>query len=155
MQFVRRVAVATVVAVAGASVSVRADEPQRAETVMARVPEWFWTRPTPPPPKQKNKSDRIPSWFWSSGTSNPRQSERKHIRLLVFSGADLWRQGAFLYGGSLWAPGGLDVDGLVVKLLTTRGIYAYRSGAFSNAQVFGQMSEIAVMPGARFSRNGI
>jgi len=32
---------------------------------------------------------------------------------LLFSGTDLWRYGAFLYGGLLWAPDGLDHNGFV------------------------------------------
>lgn len=31
--------------------------------------------------------------------------------LLLFAGTDVWRDGAFLYGGLLWSPGGFDVDG--------------------------------------------
>jgi hypothetical protein len=30
---------------------------------------------------------------------------------LFFAGTDLWRYGAFFYGGSLWSPAGLDADG--------------------------------------------
>jgi hypothetical protein len=30
---------------------------------------------------------------------------------LFFAGTDFWRYGAFLYGGVLWSPGGLDADG--------------------------------------------
>ena len=30
---------------------------------------------------------------------------------LFFSGTDLWRFGAFLYGGTLWSPNGLDANG--------------------------------------------
>jgi hypothetical protein len=31
--------------------------------------------------------------------------------VLLFAGTDLWRDGAFLHGGVLWSPGGLDSDG--------------------------------------------
>jgi hypothetical protein len=31
--------------------------------------------------------------------------------LLLFAGTDVWRDGAFLHGGLLWSPAGLDVDG--------------------------------------------
>jgi len=31
--------------------------------------------------------------------------------VLLFAGSDIWRDGAFLYGGSLWSPAGLDADG--------------------------------------------
>jgi hypothetical protein len=30
---------------------------------------------------------------------------------LLFAGTDLWRYGAFAYGGTLWSPGGVDADG--------------------------------------------
>jgi len=30
---------------------------------------------------------------------------------LLFSGTDLWRYGAFFYGGALWSPAGLDTGG--------------------------------------------
>jgi hypothetical protein len=30
---------------------------------------------------------------------------------LLFGGTDLWRYGQFLYGGTLWSPGGLNSDG--------------------------------------------
>ena len=30
---------------------------------------------------------------------------------IAFGGTDLWRDGAFLYGGLLWSPGGFGSDG--------------------------------------------
>jgi len=30
---------------------------------------------------------------------------------LLFAGTDLWRDGAFLYGGALWSPAGFDAEG--------------------------------------------
>jgi hypothetical protein len=30
---------------------------------------------------------------------------------LIFAGTDLWRYGAFLYGGALWSPAGVDKSG--------------------------------------------
>jgi hypothetical protein len=30
---------------------------------------------------------------------------------LLFGATDLWRYGQFLYGGTLWSPGGLNSDG--------------------------------------------
>jgi len=74
---------------------------------------------------------------------------------VAFSGTDLWRQGAFLYGGSLWAPAGLDHDGVVVKLFATRGYYRYRSGTLGDATVTGAMYAASIMPGLRFSRGGV
>jgi hypothetical protein len=80
---------------------------------------------------------------------------REQARVLVFSGTDLWRQGSFLYGGTVWAPFGLDSDGIAVKLLTTRGVYSYRSGALGNADVFAVMNAAALMPGVHFTRGGV
>ncbi len=31
--------------------------------------------------------------------------------LLFFGGTDLWRYGAFLYGGAIWSPSGVDNSG--------------------------------------------
>jgi hypothetical protein len=31
--------------------------------------------------------------------------------VLLFAGTDIWRDGAFLYGGELWSPAGLDHEG--------------------------------------------
>ena len=30
---------------------------------------------------------------------------------LLFAGTDLWRYGAFFYGGTVWSPAGLDTSG--------------------------------------------
>ncbi len=38
-----------------------------------------------------------PSWAGDDGA-----------QYLLFTGSDLWRNGAFTYGGLLWSPGGLD-----------------------------------------------
>ena len=40
----------------------------------------------------------------SDGPSNP--------SLLLFAGTDLWRDGAFLDGGLIWSPAGLNTGGL-------------------------------------------
>ena len=39
---------------------------------------------------------------------------------LLFAGTDLWRYGAFLYGGLLWSPGGIDADGFTLKAAAQR-----------------------------------
>ena len=36
-------------------------------------------------------------------------------RIMLFSGRDIWRNGAFAYGGFIVAPSGLDQDGLLLK----------------------------------------
>jgi hypothetical protein len=79
----------------------------------------------------------------------------RHVdHFLFFSGEDIWRQGLFLYGGSVWAPSGLDANGIVVKIIGTRGVYRYRSGAFTT-DVTGVMYGGTVMPGFHFTWSGM
>jgi hypothetical protein len=74
-------------------------------------------------------------------------------RYLLFSTTDFWRQGGFSYGGVLWAPNGLDREGIVVKLIFGGGVYRYVSGALGDAQVIGQQLSAAILPGWRFTRD--
>jgi hypothetical protein len=73
-------------------------------------------------------------------------------RTLLFSGADLWGHGTFLYGGALWSPGGLDHDGFTLKALISGGTYNYVSGALGNATVDGREFVAQLLPGWRFKR---
>ena len=73
-------------------------------------------------------------------------------QFLLFSGADLWRDGRFMHGGLLWSPGGLDNEGFTFQLVTSGGLYRYRSGALDNAQVIGTEAEVQLLPGWRFKR---
>lgn len=77
----------------------------------------------------------------------------EQARFLLFSSTDLWRQGGFAHGGLLWAPAGIDRDGLVLKLVFGGGIYHYTSGALGNAEVRGQMLGAAILPGYRLVRD--
>ncbi|HVX98449.1 MAG TPA: cellulose biosynthesis protein BcsS [Pseudorhodoplanes sp.] len=72
-------------------------------------------------------------------------------KFLFFSGLDLWRHGAFSYGGGLWAPEGIDQDGFVFKLAGGAGRYRYRSGAL-NADITGDALSFSTLPGWRFRR---
>ena len=74
-------------------------------------------------------------------------------QFLLFSGADLWRDGRFAHGGLLWSPGGLDHEGFTGKLIASGGLYRYRSGALDNASVIGAEEEVQVLPGWRFKRD--
>jgi hypothetical protein len=67
-------------------------------------------------------------------------------RRLIFSGVDLWRNGAFLYGGYVASPTGLDRSGFLWKILSGMGAYRYRSG---DATFTAGQSVIAAMPGWR------
>jgi hypothetical protein len=73
---------------------------------------------------------------------------------LLFTGADLWRYGAFLYGGGLWSPAGLDRDGFTLKLLLNGGGYTYTSGDLHTA-IDGTMVSAAALPGWRVSRDSL
>lgn len=74
--------------------------------------------------------------------------------LLFFAGTDLWRDGAFIHGGLLWSPAGLDADGFTLKLLLSGGNYTYPSGALQ-MDVDGTMLSGAALPGWRMKLNGI
>ncbi len=73
---------------------------------------------------------------------------------LLFSGTDMWRGGAFLYGGLLWSPDELDRDGFTLKTLINGGAYSYNSGALRQ-DIDGTLFSAAVLPGWRFSRDGL
>jgi hypothetical protein len=72
---------------------------------------------------------------------------------LMFSGADLWRDGSFMHGGVLWSPGGLDREGFTLQAVISGGAYRYQSGALNNAWVIGTEEEALVMPGWRFKHD--
>ena len=46
-------------------------------------------------------------------------------RVMLFSGRDIWRNGAFAHGGFVIAPSGLDQDGLLLKIMLSGGLYRY------------------------------
>jgi hypothetical protein len=73
---------------------------------------------------------------------------------VAFGGTDLWRDGAFLYGGVLWSPGGFSADGFTLKLLLASGGYAYPSGGL-HTDVDGTLVSASALPGWRMSRDGI
>jgi len=133
-------------------------------------PDWFWSFSDRDPKPAKRDADwvwsypnrkadtphkRDENWFWSYSQAERDKERRRAQRLMLFSGADLWRQGSFVYGGSLWAPSGFEGDGLVFKVVATRGRYRYRSGALGDAPVEAVMFAASAMPGARFTRNGV
>lgn len=73
-------------------------------------------------------------------------------RTILFSGRDLWRNGAFAYGGLLFAPGGFDQDGFMLKLLLSGGLYRYSAGGLGGAQVKGGEWLAQALPGFRIKR---
>ena len=75
-------------------------------------------------------------------------------QFLLFSGADLWRDGRFVHGGLLWSPDGLERDGFTAQVMASGGLYRYRSGALSNDWVTGtEAEELQLLPGWRFKRD--
>lgn len=75
---------------------------------------------------------------------------RENPSFLLFSGTDLWRHGAFVYGGVLWSPKGVDHAGFTFKALIGAGSYQYLSGALGNAEVTGDQIVGYALPGWRF-----
>jgi cellulose biosynthesis protein BcsS len=73
-------------------------------------------------------------------------------RTILFSGRDIWRNGAFLYGGVLLAPGGFEQDGFLLKLVASGGLYRYNAASLGGAQVIGAEETIQIMPGFRIKR---
>ena len=76
-------------------------------------------------------------------------------RLMLFSGRDLWRNGAFVNGGLLIAPGGFEQDGFMLKLLMSSGLYRYDSDALGGERVIGAEVTTQVLPGFRIKRGGV
>src|SRR5436305_3213240 len=72
--------------------------------------------------------------------------------LLLFSGADMWRNGAFMHGGFLYAYQGLNQDGPVFKLLLNGGFYRFHS---AGSEITGRQVMAAALPGWRWSRPGL
>jgi len=73
-------------------------------------------------------------------------------RVILFSGRDIWRNGAFAYGGLLVAPGGFEQDGFLLKLLLTGGLYRYNAEILGGEQVIGTELSGQVLPGWRIKR---
>jgi hypothetical protein len=72
--------------------------------------------------------------------------------VILFSGRDIWRNGAFAYGGLLAAPGGFEQDGLLLKVLLSGGLYRYNAGDLGGSQVIGAEGLAQVLPGWRIKR---
>ena len=80
-------------------------------------------------------------------STGPAWAGEDAAQFLLFSGADLWRDGRFMHGCLLWSPGGLDREGFTLQLIGSGGLYRYRSGALNNAWVTGAEEEAQLLPG--------
>jgi hypothetical protein len=76
--------------------------------------------------------------------------EDEHV--MLFSGRDIWRNGAFAYGGFIFAPGALDQDGLLFKVLLSGGLYRYDAGNLGGERVIGAEWLAQLLPGWRIKR---
>jgi hypothetical protein len=74
--------------------------------------------------------------------------------LLLFAGSDVWRDGAFLDGGLLWTPAGLDAGGFTFKLLLAGGNYIYPSSGLRE-DVSGTLVSASALPGWRFNSGNV
>jgi hypothetical protein len=86
-------------------------------------------------------------------STGPTRAGEDGAKFLLFSGADLWRDGGFMHGGLLWSPSSLDHEGFTVKLLASGGLYRYRSGASDDIWVIGTEEELQALAGWRFKRD--
>ena len=84
-----------------------------------------------------------------------RAAEDEERNFILFSGRDLWRNGAFAYGGLLVAPNGFDDDGLLLKVLLSGGVYRYTAGDIGGERVIGAEWGAQVLPGWRIKRYGV
>jgi hypothetical protein len=71
--------------------------------------------------------------------------------LMLFSGREIWRNGAFAHGGFVVAPSGFDEDGLLLKVMLAGGLYRYDAQDLG-ARVFGAEWLAQVLPGWRIKR---
>jgi hypothetical protein len=80
------------------------------------------------------------------------RADDEEARALLFSGRDLWRNGVFVYGGFVLAPGGFEQDGFLFKVLVSGGAYRYVAGRLGGARVTGYEGVLQAMPGVRIKR---
>ncbi len=74
-------------------------------------------------------------------------------RIILFSGRDIWANGAFAYGGMLYAPDGFEQDGFLFKFLLSGGLYRYNAGSLGGDEVVGGELVAQALPGFRVARN--
>jgi len=73
-------------------------------------------------------------------------------RAIIFSGRDVWLNGAFLNGGVLWSPTALDEDGLLFKFMLSGGLYRYNAGDLGGERVIGSEWAVQLLPGWHIKR---
>jgi hypothetical protein len=73
---------------------------------------------------------------------------------ILFSGRDIWRNGIFMHGGVLWAPNGFEQDGLLLKVMSSGGVYRYFSGS-TGERIYGVENTVQILPGWRVKRGDL
>jgi hypothetical protein len=89
----------------------------------------------------------------SSGPAGADSNE--DARILLFSGRDVGGNAAFLNGGIVFAPSGVDQDGLLLKIVFSGGLYRYDAGNLGGQQVIGAQLLSHVLAGWRIKRGDI
>lgn len=79
-------------------------------------------------------------------------NEDGDARAILFSGRDIWRNGAFAYGGFLFAPGSLDEDGFLLKGQISGGWYRYVAQNLGSSRVDAIEGLAQILPGWRIKR---
>jgi hypothetical protein len=81
-----------------------------------------------------------------------RAADDEDATVILFSGRDLWRNGAFAYGGLLLAPGGFEDDGLMFELVLSGGFHRYKADSLGGQEVICSEMVGQIMPGWRIKR---
>ncbi len=88
-------------------------------------------------------------------SGRPVRAADDDARFILFSGRDIWRNGVFAHGGLLFAPGGLDEDGYLLKVMLSGGLYRYNASSLGGERVVGAEMMAQVMPGFRVKRGDL
>jgi hypothetical protein len=86
----------------------------------------------------------LPFPAWANDDDDP--------HAILFSGRDLWLNGAFAHGGFLFAPSGLDQDGLLLKILFAGGLYRSDAKNLDGERVIGAEGLAHALAGWRVKR---
>ena len=73
---------------------------------------------------------------------------------MLFSGRDIWRNGAFAHGGFIIAPSGLDQDGVLLKIMLSGGLFRYDAKNLGE-RIVGAEWLAQVLPGWRMKRGDV
>ena len=76
-------------------------------------------------------------------------------RILLFSGRDIWRNGAFAHGGLVWGPYGFEDGAPLFKLLLSGGVYRYDAGDLGGRRVVGAEGIAQALPGFQVKRGHV